>query len=477
MVNNLEQLLYEKYGFTSFKPGQEETIKAALAGENTLAVLPTGTGKSLIYQFTSDCLAGQTIIVSPLISLMEDQVNQLRQLGEKSVVAINSQLSFFEKNFVLSHISDYKYIFLSPETLVQETVIQHLKTCHISLFVVDEAHCISQWGNDFRPDYLHLYHIIQELQEPLVMGLTATATETVLEDISKQLFKHRPYKLIQLSVDRPNIYYSVISVEDKLDYLTNFLSTHDAPGIIYFSSKKEAEKIAAALNQVCPFQVAAYHGGMSPHDRINLQQQFINDDIRVLCATNAFGMGINKTNIRFVIHYHLPDSLENYTQEVGRAGRDGKQSVAILLYNAGDERLHLFLQDETYHQKADLLFLKNKTDSELEQYLPQLNDLQVKWYNQLKKNNWDWETFDAYLALKKHQQSYRLYDILQFITGQTCRRKSLLTYFNQVDKYDIIIPCCDICQAKMPTINYHQPIKEDQGLTNSKEILKKLFLL
>ena len=295
-MTDLKTFLQQKFHFSSFKEGQEETIQSLIEGNDTFTILPTGTGKSLCYQLPSYLLEGQTIIVSPLISLMEDQVSQLRQMGEKSVIAINSTLDFSSKQYVLNHLESFKFIFLSPETLNQPEVLARMRALRIGLFVIDEAHCISEWGHDFRPSYLSLKKNLDILGSPLTLALTATATDSVKEDIKGQLFVNNQVQEFFYSVNRENIFYEVACCEDKVAFLTEFLAERDMPGIIYFSSKKEAERVSGVLNDTLPYPVSYYHGDLSSSDRVKIQQQFIHDEIRVLCATSAFGMGINKEN-------------------------------------------------------------------------------------------------------------------------------------------------------------------------------------
>lgn len=477
-MTDTKEALKKYFGFDSFKVGQKETIDSILSGADTFTVLPTGTGKSLCYQLPSYLMSGQTVIVSPLISLMEDQVSQLRQMGEKSVIAINSTLDFSTKKYVLAHLKEFKFIFVSPETLNQEEVFNVFKGLDISLFVIDEAHCISEWGHDFRPSYLQLKENLNQLNQPLTLALTATATETVKKDIEQELFTIRNFNEFIYSVNRENIYYQVEECEDKVEYLKQFLLTKNSPGIIYFSSKKEAERVAMLLNEILPYSVAFYHGDLSGADRIKIQQQFIHDEIRILCATSAFGMGVNKENIRFVIHYHLPDSLENYVQESGRAGRDGKQSISIILYQKGDERIHYYLQDESYHQKKDLLFLKGKTKEDLKKYASSLTDIQKKWLNMLEKNNWNWDKFEQNLNSKQFEKRTKTQEMGFYIENKSCRRQNIINYFN--NRYEKVSQeiCCDNCtpdkiidfEEKDGTILKKEPF-------NSKELLKKLFLI
>ena len=311
---NLEQFLKQTYHFSSFRPGQKEVIKTLLARQSMLAILPTGNGKSLCYQFYGRYTNKRVLIVSPLLSLMQDQVSQMKYQGYQQVIALTSEQDYLTRQKVLANLGAYQYIFLAPEILQNQQVKQALQTLKIGLLVVDEAHCISTWGPDFRPNYLQLGKLQRLLGQPLTLALTATATPKVKEDICQQLGLSKVY---QRSVNRENIYLEVLKVasqsqkDQKLLELVNYLQ---GPGLIYFSSKKLADRLAKWLGQRSQLRVAAYHAGLSHLDRYSIQQQFLQGQLDLVCATSAFGMGVNKEDIRYVIHYHLPSDLNSYVQ-------------------------------------------------------------------------------------------------------------------------------------------------------------------
>lgn len=345
---NLEQVLQETYGFSAFRPGQREVIEGVLDGKDVIALLPTGMGKSLCYQFPARFLPGSVLIISPLLSLMQDQVAQLKKLGEKSVVAINSFLKQGAREEVWRTLGTYRYIFISPEMLAQPFVRQQLAHIRISLLVMDEAHCISQWGFDFRPDYLRIGDMLPHLGNPQVLALTATATKKVVADIREYLRIPEAF-LYEHPIDRQNIVYDIKKFEshkDKTDWLLDYTDRYRGPGIVYAGTRKKAEELAGRMIEKGG-SAAFYHGGMEQQDRIFVQQQFQNGELEWVCSTNAFGMGVHIPDIRHVIHYQLPTSIEGYVQEVGRAGRDGNPSLATLMYAEGDEALmESLLMDE-----------------------------------------------------------------------------------------------------------------------------------
>ena len=348
---NLDKILQAKFGFKTFKTGQKEILTALLAQQSTLAILPTGGGKTLIYQMMGAVRDGLVIIVTPLLSLMQDQVARLNYLGEKNVIALNSTLTFENKKNVLKHLKQYHFLFISPEMLNQEQVQIALKQVPINLMVIDEVHTMVTWGQDFRPDYLALPAIHKQLDQPQLLLLTATATPSMITAIIEN-FRSVPKKwfVYQQPVDRPNIFLHTEQLANELEKkqrLKDLLQTTSGPGVVYFTSRKLATSMAEWLTNETGQRVVAYHAGMTAMARYRVQQQFMQGEIDVITATSAFGMGIDKENIRFVIHYHLSNDLSNYLQEIGRAGRDGQQSAAILLYVPGDESIQFNLIDQT----------------------------------------------------------------------------------------------------------------------------------
>lgn len=425
----LTELLKTKFNYDHFRPGQQEIIEMLLKGNSVLGMLPTGTGKSLCYQLPGYLLEGTVIVISPLISLMEDQVAQLQRLGEKRAVSLNSLLSSWEKQWVLNEARKYKFIFMSPEMFLTPNVQKTLQAMKLSFVVVDEAHCISQWGIDFRPEYLKLAEGIKNVGVSLILALTATATRAVRQDIQHLLFDDKAQEFVY-SVDRPNISFFVYQ-EDKNKKLQELVESLNGSGIIYCATRKKVEELYHALKQ--KHAVAYYHGGLSGQERRMLQQQFLAGDLQLLIATNAFGMGINKDNIRFVIHYDLPDSPENYLQEVGRAGRDGRPSQAILLYEEGDEYIHHFLQEQT-NQSKKLFEIKQKMNDLV------FEDPLIKKWEQFFPNQ-ESRLLDL-LSQRGATKKLQLQKMLDYISTTDCRRDFLVSYFDETlsDKNP---NCCD----------------------------------
>lgn len=337
-------ILQKYYGYTSFRKGQENIIKSIINKEDVLAIMPTGGGKSICYQVPALCLDGMTIVISPLISLMKDQVDALKTMGVKALL-INSSLSNSEYSKVLEDIEndECKIIYIAPERLDNLEFVNIIRGKNISQVAIDEAHCVSQWGHDFRVSYKKIPHFINKLEKrPIVTAFTATASNEVREDIIRILNLHSPAVYIT-GFDRENLSINIVKSSSKNKYILDYIENHkNESGIIYASTRKEVENIYEGLLKR-NYSVAKYHAGLSNDARHEYQEKFINDDIKIMVATNAFGMGIDKPNIRWVLHYNMPQSIENYYQEIGRAGRDGEDSECVLLFSPGDIHTQKYL--------------------------------------------------------------------------------------------------------------------------------------
>ena len=394
-----ELVLKTVFGYDSFRPLQKDIITNVLKGHDTLAVMPTGGGKSLCYQLPALILEGITIVVSPLISLMQDQVSSLETAGIHSAF-LNSSLSWEEYCKSVDEIKsgEIKIIYVSPEGLATQKIRELLSGLELKIacITIDEAHCVSQWGHDFRPDYLEIKAVRHMFPDAVMLALTATATEHVRQDICQNLGMKNP-KVFISSFNRENIYLEVLPKRNALELVINCIRKHSGEsGIIYCNSRKGVDELAATLDKK-GYSVLPYHAGLSDQIRAKNQDLFIKDEVQIIVATIAFGMGINKPNVRYVINYDLPKSIEEYYQEIGRAGRDGLPSSALLLYSAQDiHKIRWFFQESGSPEKDELL----------------------------------------------------LQGMIKYATARTCRRQALLRYFGEAwEPVKDSTCCCDICSS------------------------------
>lgn len=348
---NLEDHL-APFGLRQFRPGQQEVIRAVLSRQDCLCIMPTGGGKSLCYQLPAIARSGLTLVVSPLIALMKDQVDALQSLGI-SATYINSSLTLPEQRERMDQMAagQYRLVYVAPERLRNPLFVERLRATRVELLAVDEAHCISEWGHDFRPDYARLGLLRQRIGSPPTIALTATATPVVRADVLQQLQLRNPQTFIT-GFRRTNLHFEVITAHsqtDKMNELLEFLEATPGPGIIYAATRKRCAELVDALGDAgVKRKVAFYHAGLAPDERRRVQEAFMADRVQIIVATNAFGMGIDKRDLRFVVHYNIPGSLEAYYQEAGRAGRDGERSRCLLLYSWADRRIQEFFIESSY---------------------------------------------------------------------------------------------------------------------------------
>ena len=357
MLNKARQVLQKFYGYEDFRPGQKKVVESLLNRNDTVAIMPTGAGKSICFQIPALLFEGVTLVISPLISLMKDQVDSLRQLGIAAVY-INSSVSKAQLYKDLQNISAgfYKIIYIAPERLTSEYLPDSFKNLNISMVAVDEAHCLSQWGHDFRPSYRNILNFTNSLRiKPIISAFTATATPEVKTDIINLLGLKQPNVFVT-GFDRPNLYFSVLRGEVKDKFVIDYVKKHqDEAGIIYVGTRKDVDALQVLL-EIKGIKAGRYHAGMTDEERNQMQEDFLYDNLSVMVATNAFGMGIDKPNVRYVIHYNMPKNMEAYYQEAGRAGRDGLSGNCILLYSPQDTQLQKFL-------------ISKSTESEIRQQL------------------------------------------------------------------------------------------------------------
>lgn len=472
----LHRIARERFGYDRLHSGQELAVRAVLAGHDTLVVMPTGSGKSAIYQLAASLISGPTVVVSPLIALQRDQVQAIadQDVGEAAVV--NSTINQTEREEVFESLQagDLEFLFLAPEQFNQPETLAQLQAAQPSLFVVDEAHCISSWGHDFRPDYLRLGSVIEALGHPRVLALTATAAPPIQEEIVNRLGMENPSVIVQ-GFDRPNLWLAVERYEDedeKLEALCDRVISVDKPGIIYAATRKRTEEIAERL-QTQGTQASFYHAGMKTVDRKQVETAFMQDQVEVLVATTAFGMGVDKPNVRFVFHADISNSVDSYYQEIGRAGRDGDPAKAVLFYNAADLHLRRFfagggqLEPEQVEQVAEVLqnqddpihpkALKEQLDlsqTKLKTALNQLTELGVVETlptGEVMAGEAEVapvEAAEAAIAIQDQRRQWersRLEMMRGYAEVRDCRRKYLLNYFGE--EFAAPCECCDNCKA------------------------------
>jgi ATP-dependent DNA helicase RecQ len=396
--------LSQTFGYSSFRPHQREIVEAILAGRDVLGIMPTGGGKSLCYQLPARMAAGTAVVISPLISLMKDQVDSAKE-NNMAAAFLNSSLSGSEASKVYRALESgaLDLLYISPERFAMDSFLDSLKAAKVSFFAVDEAHCLSEWGHDFRPDYLALGQIRRHFPRAPIAAFTATATSKVSGDIEERLGLRDPFR-VRASFNRPNLFYEVRAKREVDAQILEFLKAHpDEPGIVYRTTRDAVERTAEALRRK-GVQALPYHAGLPAEERAANQEAFNNDEVQVVVATIAFGMGIDKSNVRFVLHADLPKNLEGYYQETGRAGRDGDPSLCVLFYGGGDI-------------------------PKIRHFLDQMNDPE-----------------ERELAIR------RLNQMAAFASRNLCRRRQLLAYFEE-EYPDPNCGSCDICTGKASTLD------------------------
>jgi ATP-dependent DNA helicase RecQ len=483
MLNDLSASLHSHFGFDSFRPGQREAIESLLAGRHTLVVMPTGSGKSLIYQLAALGLPGLTLVISPLIALMKDQVDGLVRRGIPAAY-INSTLSPGEQERRLKTLAEggYRLVYIAPERLRSAQFRQAIQAKRISLMAVDEAHCISEWGHDFRPDYLHIVTARAALGNPLTAALTATATPRVQDDIARLLGLVQPHRIVT-GFNRPNLYFEVRSVRDpvaKLGALRQLLlGAQDGATIVYTGTRRDAEEVADFARLVIGRQAEHYHAGLDAEERARVQDAFLSGKLSLVIATNAFGMGIDRADVRRVIHYSMPGTLEAYYQEAGRAGRDGKPANAVLLYAPDDralqewfiansattlvelrslhEILRSFGKEKLWISTEDLSVRTGLPDvkvrlclAELERAgaLERLGDAGLHMLVRL--GEWNRTRVEQAEVKSREHQRHRqaqLVEMIAYAETNECRRRILLKHFGDTGLAEAD-SCCDNCLSR-----------------------------
>ncbi|HLM78871.1 MAG TPA: ATP-dependent DNA helicase RecQ [Rubrobacteraceae bacterium] len=474
--DRIDHFAREKFGYEGLRPGQEEAIRSVIDRHDTLAVMPTGSGKSAIYQLAALMIPGTTVVISPLIALQRDQVANIEEQEAGEAAQVNSTVRKSERQKALEDLQkgDLEFLFIAPEQFNNEETLARLREAKPSVFVVDEAHCISEWGHDFRPAYLRLGAVIEALDHPPVLALTATASPLVREEIAERLRMRDPHTVVR-GFDRANIWLGVERFQDeeaKKRALLDRVGEAEKPGIVYAATRKRAEEIAETLLEG-GIKAVSYHGGMKDGERERIQEAFMNDEAEVIVATTAFGMGVDKANVRFVFHYDISDSIDSYHQEIGRAGRDGEAANATLFYRPGDlgirrffagggqvefEQVERAAEAAVEHEEpVELGVLREEADlsqSKLTTALGRLEEVnaveilptgEVVQGEQLPDLS---EVSEEAARAQEHREEFnrsRIEMVRGYAEVRDCRREYLLNYFGE----EFEAPCgyCDNCEA------------------------------